>query len=101
MDAVLSDEELIVGWWNDSYRILIESTCKVRAHDLNRIASILFNLRSQDAEKAFQEYLKARFPFVSNLKAVAERFGALPRGRTMGPKELERLPRRFKDTPNI
>ncbi|NIQ08110.1 MAG: hypothetical protein GWO20_21065, partial [Candidatus Korarchaeota archaeon] len=24
-DAILSDRELITGWWNDGYRILIES----------------------------------------------------------------------------
>lgn len=98
-DAMLSDEELIVGWWNDSYRILIELTREIRDQSLRQIASKLFGLSNEEMEKAFQDYLKARFPFTSNIKMVAERFGALPRGRTMGPKELEKLPERFKDTP--
>ncbi len=33
------------------------------------------------------------------MKFVAERFGALPRGRTMGPERLAELPRRFRKTP--
>lgn len=98
-DAVLSDEGLIFGWWNDSYRILIELTHEIRDQSLRRIASKLFSLSNNEIEKAFQDYLKARFPFTNNIKIVAERFGALPRGRTMGPKELEKLPERFKDTP--
>ncbi|MBS7654839.1 DEAD/DEAH box helicase [Candidatus Bathyarchaeota archaeon] len=98
-DAVLSDEGLIVGWWNDSYRILIELTREIRDQSLRQIAGKLFSLSNEEMEKAFQDYLKARFPFTSNIKIVAERFGALPRGRTMGPKELEKLPERFKDTP--
>jgi ATP-dependent Lhr-like helicase len=33
------------------------------------------------------------------MKFVAERFGALPRGKTMGPERLESLPKMFGDTP--
>lgn len=99
LDAILSDEELIVGWWNDSYRILMELTRKVKEPDLKRVLDVILGLSGEDVEKAFMEYLKARFPFTSNMKAIAERFGALPRGRTMSPKEIERLPGRFKGTP--
>lgn len=98
-DALLSDDELIVGWWNDSYRILIELTHEIRDQSLRQIAGKLFGLNDEEIEKAFRDYLKARFPFASNIKTVAERFGALQRGRTMGPKELEKLPEKFKDTP--
>ncbi|MFQ6096004.1 MAG: hypothetical protein ACE5NN_07660, partial [Candidatus Bathyarchaeia archaeon] len=42
---------------------------------------------------------KARFPFSYKMKFVAERFGALPRGRTMGPRRLAELPARFEKTP--
>ncbi|MDH5713477.1 MAG: hypothetical protein OEY83_06015, partial [Candidatus Bathyarchaeota archaeon] len=45
------------------------------------------------------EYLKARFPFSYKMKFVAERFGALPRGKTMGPERLAQLPTRFENTP--
>lgn len=98
-DAVLSDEELIVGWWNDGYRILIEAPRKISKRDLEKLAKLLFSLTSQQVEKAFEDYLKARFPFAYNMKFVAERFGALPRGKTMGPRRLAELPRKFEKTP--
>jgi len=98
-DPILSDHELIVGWWNDGYRILIEAPKKVELHDLERVPSLLFNLTEKEIDEAFEEYLKTRFPFSYKMKFVAERFGALPRGRTMGPEALDRLPRRFKKTP--
>ncbi|MDH5732411.1 MAG: DEAD/DEAH box helicase [Candidatus Bathyarchaeota archaeon] len=98
-DPILSDHELIVGWWNDGYRILVETPRKVELHDLDNLPSLLFNLTTKRIDGAFEEYLQARFPFSYKMKFVAERFGALPRGRTMGPEALARLPRRFKKTP--
>jgi len=98
-DAVLSDHELIAGWWNDGYRILIEAPRDVEPRDLERLPSLLFDLSDNDVDKAFQDYIKARFPFAERMKFVAERFGALPRGRLMGPERLAQLPERFKDTP--
>jgi ATP-dependent Lhr-like helicase len=98
-DAVLSDKELITGWWNDGYRILIELPRKAELKDVQKLPDILFSLTAEEIEKAFNEYLEARFPFAYKMKFVAERFGALPRGKTMGPKRLEELPRRFRKTP--
>jgi len=98
-DAILSDHELITGWWNDGYRILIEMPRKIRNPDLERAVKLLFKLSDEDVDKAFTEYLQARFPFAYRMKFVAERFGALPRGRTMGGKRLGQLPVHFKGTP--
>ncbi len=98
-DAVLSDHELIVGWWNDGYRILIETPRKVDADTLARISRLLFNLSPQEVDKTFNEYVEARFPFAYKMKFVAERFGALPRGKTMNPDRMAELPSRFKETP--
>ncbi|MCK5563452.1 hypothetical protein KAI30_04700, partial [Candidatus Bathyarchaeota archaeon] len=98
-DSILSDHELIIGWWNDGYRILIEMPRKAEFHDLEKIRSLLFELTEKELAQAFDDYLKARFPFASKMKFVAERFGALPRGRAMGPKRLAELPKRFKKTP--
>jgi len=98
-DAVLSGHELIAGWWNDGYRILIEMPRKVETHDLERLPSMLFGLTTEEVDKAFETYLEARFPFAYKLKFVAERFGALPRGRTMSYERLAMLPERFKNTP--
>ncbi|MEM2546596.1 MAG: DEAD/DEAH box helicase [Candidatus Bathyarchaeia archaeon] len=98
-DAVLSDMELIVGWWNDGYRILIETPRRLTSYDVERMQSILFGLSDEEVDKAFQEYLEAKFPYAYKMKFVAERFGALPRGKTMGPKRLSQLPAAFKGTP--
>ena len=99
LDSVLSDKELITGWWNDGYRILIEMPREAELQDLDELQSILFGLTDEKIDKAFNDYLKARFPFSYKMKFVAERFGALPRGRTMGPERLAELPRRFRKTP--
>lgn len=98
-DAILSDQELITGWWNDGYRILIEASRKIEPKELDRLPSLLFKLSSEEVDKAFNEYLKARFPFSYKMKFIAERFGALPRGKTMGPERLSELPTRFAKTP--
>jgi len=98
-DAVLSDQELITGWWNDGYRILIEASRKIEQKELDRLPSLLFRMTPDEVDKAFNEYLKARFPFSYKMKFVAERFGALPRGKTMGPERLSELPTRFAKTP--
>jgi ATP-dependent Lhr-like helicase len=98
-DAVLSDRELITGWWNDGYRIFIELPRKMQPRDLEKLQAILFGLTDEEVDKAFKEYLEARFPFSYKMKFVAERFGALPRGKTMGPERLAELPRRFEKTP--
>jgi len=98
-DAVLSDHELIIGWWNNGYRILIELPRKAEQRDLEKLPSLLFGLTPEEVDKAFDDYLKARFPFSYKMKFVAERFGALPRGKTMEPERLAQLPSRFEKTP--
>lgn len=98
-DAILSDHELIIGWWNDGYRILIETPQRVEAKTLDKVSRLLFNLSPKDVDKAFNEYVEARFPFSYKMKFIAERFGALPRGKTMSPERIAELPSRFKETP--
>lgn len=98
-DAILSDHELIVAWWNDGYRILIEMPRKVEVKTLEKVSQLLFNLSSNKVDKAFDEYVGARFPFSYKMKFVAERFGALPRGKTMSMERMAALPSRFKKTP--
>jgi ATP-dependent Lhr-like helicase len=98
-DAILSDREIITGWWNDGYRILIETQRNLTQQELEKMPQILFKLSDEEVDKAFNDYLEARFPFAYKMKFVAERFGALPRGKTMGPERQSRLPSQFKGTP--
>jgi ATP-dependent Lhr-like helicase len=98
-DTVLSDRDLITGWWHDAFRILVEAPRKVESRDLEKLPAMLFSLDDDAVEKAFSEYLESRFPFPERMKHVAERFGALPRGRLAGPELLSQLTERFKNTP--
>jgi ATP-dependent Lhr-like helicase len=98
-DAILSDREIITGWWNDGYRILIETPRTLTQQEAEKLPSILFNLTDEQIDEAFKDYLEARFPFSYKMKFIAERFGALPRGRTMGPERQSQLPAKFKGTP--
>ncbi|MCW4026459.1 MAG: DEAD/DEAH box helicase, partial [Candidatus Bathyarchaeota archaeon] len=56
-DAILSDHDLISGWWNDGYRILVEMLRKVEPRDLKRLPSLLYDLSDEDVDKAFDDYL--------------------------------------------
>jgi ATP-dependent Lhr-like helicase len=98
-DSVLSDREVIVGWWNDGYHILIETPRKLARQEVESICARLFSLPSQETEQAFETYLESKFPFSYRMKFVAERFGALPRGKTMSYERLSQLPKRFANTP--
>jgi ATP-dependent Lhr-like helicase len=98
-DAVLSDRDMITGWWHDAFRILIEVPRKVEPRDLEKLPSELFGLDDDAVEEAFSDYLEARFPFPEKVKHVAERFGALPRGRMLDLEMLSQLMARFRDTP--
>jgi ATP-dependent Lhr-like helicase len=98
-DAILSNHQLIVGWWNDGYRILIETPRKLDGKTLGKVSQLLFKHSSREIDEAFTEFLETRFPFAYKMKFVAERFGALPRGRTMSSDRMAELPARFKATP--
>ena len=37
-DSVLSEREVISGWWTDGYRILIEAPRKLNKHGTRRVA---------------------------------------------------------------
>jgi ATP-dependent Lhr-like helicase len=98
-DSVLSDLEIIIGWWTDGYRILIEARHKLRQHELETLSKTMFGLSEEEVEKAFDEYLEAKFPFSYKMKFVAQRFGALPRGKFMSLEREGRLPHQFGNTP--
>jgi len=98
-DAVLSEHDLIYSWWNDAYRILIEAPRKLDKFDLESVEGWLFSLSEDDVKDRLQEYMDARFPFGYKMKFIAERFGVIPRGKTLNSKSLENLYLRFRDTP--
>jgi ATP-dependent Lhr-like helicase len=98
-DSVLSEREVITGWWADGYRILVETPRKLSRREVEELPQTLFHLSDQEVEAAFQKYVKAKFPFAYKMKFVAERFGALPRGKTMSPERQAKLRASFENTP--
>jgi len=98
-DAILSEHDLIYSWWNDPYRILIEAPRRLDKFDLENIGGWLFNLSEDEVEKHLREYMDARFPFGYKMKFIAERFGVIPRGKTLNSSSLENLYLRYRDTP--
>jgi ATP-dependent Lhr-like helicase len=98
-DAVLSEREIITGWWTDSYRILLETPRKLGQVEVDELPAVLFHLSAEEVNAAFTKYVRAKFPFAYRMKFVAERFGALPRGKTMSPERMEKLRVAFEGTP--
>ena len=99
-DAVLSECEVITGWWTDGYRILIELTHKLSKQEVEALPKELFDLSDARVDEAFLSYVNSKFPFVGRMKAIAERFGAMPRGKTLAMSQRgEKLKAAFEGTP--
>jgi ATP-dependent Lhr-like helicase len=90
---------LILGWWNDAYRVLVEAPRRLDKFDLENISKWIFPVSEEEVGQRFNEYLQARFPFGYKMKFVAERFGVFKRGKTISQERMEELHFRFKDTP--
>ena len=98
-DSILSEREIITGWWTDGYRILVETPRKLSRQEVNELPGLLFGLSDKEVDLAFGKYVKAKFPFAYKMKFVAERFGALPRGKTMSYERQAKLRAAFENTP--
>ncbi len=98
-DSILSEREVITGWWTDGYRLLMELARKLTSPEIQELPHTLFSLSEEAVDAAFQRYLEAKFPFGYKMKAVAERFGVLPRGKTMSYERQAELRARFDNTP--
>ena len=99
-DSVLSEREAITGWWTDGYRILIETSHKPFKQEVEALPKELLGLSDERVDEAFLNYVNSKFPFVSRMKAIAERFGALPRGKTLAHSDrAEKLKAAFEGTP--
>jgi len=99
LDATLSDHDLIYTWWNDPYRILVEAPRRLDRFDLEKVGELLTGMGPGDVERRLDEFMEARFPFGYKMKFIAERFGVIPRGKTLNSRSLETLYIRFKGTP--
>ncbi|MBM3291971.1 DEAD/DEAH box helicase, partial [Candidatus Bathyarchaeota archaeon] len=99
LDSILSEFDLIHGWWNDAYRILLEAPYKITENDLDTIVKAFRELTPEKVENRLNDYLNTRFSYTYNFKFIAERFGVIRRGRSIGSEGLSRIYNRYKNTP--
>jgi ATP-dependent Lhr-like helicase len=98
-EEILSRRGLVRVWWLDGYRILMELTTDTEELDLKAIAWELMGLTPEELEKTYAVAAQRNFPFPARVKHVAERFGALKRGKLIAHPNLCSLPTRFEKTP--
>ena len=98
-EEILSRRGLVRVWWLDGYRILVELTADTEDLDLKAMAKELMGLTPQELERTYAVAAQRNFPFPARVKHVAERFGALKRGKLIAHPNLCSLPTRFEKTP--
>lgn len=98
-EEILSRRGLVRVWWLDGYRLLMELTTDTEELDLKAIAHELMSLTPDELERTYAVAAQRNFPFPSRVKFVAERFGALKRGKLIAHPNLCSLPTRFEKTP--
>lgn len=98
-EEVLSRRGLVRVWWLDGYRLLLELTTDTEELDLKAIARELMGMSPDQLERTYAVAAQRNFPFPARVKFVAERFGALKRGKLIAHPNLCSLPTRFEKTP--
>jgi ATP-dependent Lhr-like helicase len=87
---------LVRNWWSDGYRILIELSTE--EFDLDELTK---KITYYDATlpSFIEAVLRKHFPFGYEMKFIAERFGALKRGRLLSGEQMKELGVKFRFTP--
>ncbi|QQG48068.1 MAG: DEAD/DEAH box helicase [archaeon] len=98
-EEILSRRGLVRVWWLDGYRLLMELTTDTEELDLGAISRELMGISPQELERTYAVAAQRNFPFPARVKYVAERFGALKRGKLIAHPNLCSLPTRFEKTP--
>jgi ATP-dependent Lhr-like helicase len=98
-EEILSRRGLVRVWWLDGYRLLIELTADTEDLDLKGVAHELMGLMPEELERTYAVAAQRNFPFPARVKHIAERFGALKRGKLIAHPNLCSLPTRFEKTP--
>ncbi|MDV3244227.1 MAG: DEAD/DEAH box helicase [Nitrososphaerales archaeon] len=98
-EEILSRRGLVRLWWLDGYRLLMELTEETDELDLKSLAKELIGITPDELERTYAVAAQRNFPFPTRVKWVAERFGALKRGKLIAHPNLCSLPTRFERTP--
>ncbi len=100
IEELFRRQGLVRMWWSDAYRILFEMTADTADLDLEDLfLKQVFGVEEPVLGGACHGVLHRHFPWQLYMKHVAERFGALSRGRLMYGDAMKELMLRFRLTP--
>src|SRR3989475_1071409 len=100
IEELFRRQGLVRMWWSDPYRILFEMTADTSDLDLEDLfLEQVFGVEEAVLGGACHGVLHRHFPWQLHMKHVAERFGALARGRLMYGDAMKELMLRFRLTP--
>src|SRR5207245_423710 len=95
----LARKHLVRFWWTDPYRILYELVADTRELDIEALVDDLLRIDDETLEGGLQALLTDHLPLGYYMKGIAERFGAIRRGLTVGEGDLRSFEIRFANTP--
>jgi len=99
IEELLARKHLVRFWWTDAYRILYELVADTRELDMAGLVGGLLKIDDRTLESGLQALVEDHLPLGYYMKAIAERFGALRRGLTVGEGEMRSLEVRFANSP--
>jgi len=99
LDQILTERSAVNNIWADGYRILVELPDTLSYEAVASLSKELLRMSEAAIEEKFEAYARRRFPFSYDMKFIAERFGAIPRGLFLGGDALFNLSARFESTP--
>src|SRR5438034_34299 len=100
IEELLRRQGLVRMWWWDSYRILYEMTADTSDLDLEDLfLKQVFGVDEPVLGGACHGVLHRHFPWELQMKQIAERFGALSRGRLMYGGAMNELQIRLRLSP--
>src|SRR3989440_1597678 len=99
IEELLARKHLVRFWWTDPYRILYELVADTRELDVEALVDGLLRIDDETLVRGLQALLTDHLPLGYYMKAIAERFGAIRRGLTVGEGDLRSFEVRFANTP--
>jgi ATP-dependent helicase Lhr and Lhr-like helicase len=100
IEELFRRQGIVRMWWSDAYRILFEMTADSADLDLEDLfLKQVFGVEEPVLGGVCHGVLHRHFPWHVYMKRVAERFGALSRGRLMYGDAMKELMLRFRLTP--
>src|SRR2546430_6771147 len=99
IEELLARKHLVRFWWTDPYRILYELVAATREIDVGALVDDLLRIDDETLEGGLKALLENQRPLGYYMKGIAERFGAIRRGLTVGEGDLRSFEIRFANTP--